>query len=179
MKRRSMGASIETSQVGAKGDDGRGVDKEAFREALARWAAGVCIVAVRDEDGGVHGTTVSSFGSVSADPPRIMFSLGAGAQVLPFLNEGAELFVNVLAREQRRLASVFADPFPVGPPPFPQTGAPAIPGIHVGLGCRVEQVVEVGNSRLIVARVESTRTDPERSPLLYYMRDFRRLADED
>lgn len=183
MTGRSMGSSIEAGGAGSTerepNEDGLGVDPEIFKDALARWTTGVCVVALREEDGRVLGTTVGSFASVSAEPPLVMFSLGAGAQVLPFLEEDVRFVVNVLSTEQKRLASVFADAFPVGPSPFPDEGPPVIAGSHAVLTCRAKEVVRAGASRIVISLVEAATTNPDRSPLLYYMRGYRRLAEED
>jgi flavin reductase (NADH) len=147
-----------------------------FREALARWASGVAVVAVQDPaDGRVYGTTVSSLSSLSAEPPRILFSLGPGAQVLPFLEEETPFAVNILGEEQRRLAQVFTDSFPVGPSPFPEEGLPAIKDAHVVLECRVERLVEVVPGRLVVAVVEGARLGEPGRPLVRYLREYRGL----
>lgn len=152
------------------------VPADEFREAMARWAAGVTVVAVRDEDDGrVYGTTVSSLASLSAEPPRIFFSLGAGAQVLPFLGEGAVFVVNILGADQRRLAQIFTDPLPVGPSPFPEQGAPVVAGAHAVLVCVVDRLVPVDPGRIVVGRVVDTRTGEPGSPLLRYMREYRTL----
>lgn len=151
-------------------------DPDAFREAMARWASGVAVVAVRDpDDGRVYGTTASSLSSLSAEPPRVFFSLGPGAQVLPFLPEGARFVVNVLAADQRRLAQVFTDAFPVGPSPFPGEGDPLVEGTHAGLVGEVERVVEVGASRIVVARVLEAFPGPASSPLIRHLREYRSL----
>lgn len=157
---------------------GPGVGPEAFRDALARWASGVTLVAVRDADQ-VHATTVSAFASVSAEPPLVLVSLGPGAQVLPFLESGSAFAVSVLAEDQRRLAAVFADAFPVGPRPFPAEGPPLVAGALAGLVCRVRDVHEAGDHRLVVALVEEVKLEGAGGarPLLYWGREYRALID--
>ena len=153
------------------------VPAEAFKEAMARWASGVTVVAVRDEDDGrVYGTTVSSLASMSAEPPLIFFSVGPGAQVLPFLEKDHHFVVNILDGDQRRLAQIFTDPFPVGPSPFPAQGPPIIEGAHAALVCRVERLVEVGPGRIVLGRVVETRTGEPGRPLLRYLREYRTLG---
>jgi len=153
------------------------VSEEEFRDALARWASGVSVVAVQDpDDGRVYGTTVSSLGSLSADPPRIFFSLGPGAQVLPFLPEEAVFVVNILGEDQRRLAQVFTDSFPVGPSPFPEVGAPVIGDAHVSLICEVDRLVEADPGRIVIGRVVEARVEGTGGPLVRYMRGYRSLA---
>jgi flavin reductase (DIM6/NTAB) family NADH-FMN oxidoreductase RutF len=162
----------------AGGDEGGTLDPDGFREAMARWAAGVSVVAVRDpDDGRVYGTTVSSLASLSAEPPRIFFSLGPGAQVLPFIGEGARFVVNILGEEQRRLAQVFADPFPVGPSPFPAEGSPVITDAPVSLTCEAERLVDVDPGRIVVGRVVAAEVRGGSGPLIRYLREYRRLGE--
>ncbi len=148
--------------------------EEAFREALSRWASGVTIVAVRDE-GRVHATTVSSFASVSARPPLILVCLGPGAQVLPFLKEGTRFAVSILTEDQRRLASVFADSFPVGPSPFPREGPPLLPDAHATLVCSVHSILPAESARLVLGLVEEAHAGEPDGPLLHYHRGYREL----
>lgn len=173
-----------------------GVPSEEFRDALSEWATGVTIVAVRDpDDGRVYAATVSSFASVSAEPPRILISLGPGAQPLPFLQESPEekespeedvetlpvpagaarFVVNILSAEQSGLAQRFTDPFPVGRSPFPVEGDPVIEGGQAVLVCRVERVIPVGSCRLVVGRVVRTRRSGSAAPepLLRHRRGYR------
>jgi flavin reductase (DIM6/NTAB) family NADH-FMN oxidoreductase RutF len=153
------------------------VTPEAFREALSHWASGITVVGVREEDGTLHATTVSSFASVSAEPPRILISLGPGAQVLPFLDPGIRFVVNILSHHQRRLATVFADPFPVGPSPFPSEGDPVIAGALAVLVCGVERVIPVDGVRLVLGRVLETQLGEPGEPLVNYRREYRSVTE--
>ena len=156
-----------------------GISEDAFKDALARWATTVTIVAVRDGTR-VHATTVSSFMPVSADPPLVLISLGASAQVLPWLDPGASFAVSLLAEDQRRLASVFADSYPVGPSPFADDGPPLIEGASTGLICTVRTVISTeSDARLVLGRVESAVIAGGKDPLLYYRRDYRGMGPDD
>jgi flavin reductase (DIM6/NTAB) family NADH-FMN oxidoreductase RutF len=153
------------------------ITADDFKESLSWWAATVCLVAVRDGDGPVYGTTVTSFAPLSADPPEVVICLGAGAQVLPFLDPGTPFVVNLLDRSQAALATRYADPYPVGPSPFPEEGDPVVGGALVSLSCRVRTVHPEGATRIVVARVESTTGATGRSPLLWYRRRATGLGD--
>lgn len=170
MSRRPIEADVRAGDHDPPGS----VGEEAFREALSRWASGVTIVAVRD-GGRVHATTVSSFASVSARPPLVLVALGAGAQVLPFLKEGTRYAVSVLTGDQPRLASVFADSFPVGSSPFPAEGPPVVPDAHATLVCSVHAVLPVESARIVVGLVEEARASEPGDPLLHYHREYREL----
>jgi len=155
-----------------------GAEPDDFRDALSHWASTVTLVAVRD-DGRVHGTTVTSFAPVAADPATILVSLGPGAQVLPFLDEGTAFVVNFLAREQRALATRYADSFPVGPSPFPTEGPPVVDGSVVSLLCRVRSVEAAdGAARVVLARVTERIEGTGGAPLLYHRRGYATLEDE-
>jgi flavin reductase (NADH) len=159
---------------------GDGPGGEAFKDALARWASTVTVVAARDpDDGRVRATTVTSFAPVSVDPAEVAVSLNANAVVLPFVTVGRDLGITLLAEDQRRWARVFADPFPAGQSPWPEDGVPLIPGGVVGLACAVQAIHATdGGSRLVVARVREVVAGTSSRPLLYWARAYRRLEEE-
>lgn len=155
------------------------MDADTFRDALSHWAATVGIVAVRDDDR-VYGTTITSFTPVATDPPLVLVSLGPNAQALPFLEEGAEYAVSLLDETQSGLAQIYADPFPVGPSPFAETGPPTIAGALVVLTCVVTRAIPVeGGGRLVLGRVTDGALSRGRRPLLWYRRSSTRLATDD
>ena len=152
-----------------------GVDPDRFREALSRWASGVAVAAVRDE-GRVLATTVTALLSLTVEPPLLVISLGPGAQILPFLAPGGALGVSILGDEQARIASVFADAFPVGASPFAPEGDPVVEHALVRLGCRVERLEPAAGQQLVILRVvECAVADGD--PLVRFGRAYRRLGD--
>lgn len=172
--RRPIEAGIDPTRPGDE-DLTPGVDAERFRDALAAWASGVTVAAVREPER-VYATTVSAFVSLSLRPPLVGVSLGAGAQILPFLDARTDFAVSFLAKDQRRLASDFADSFPVGPSPFPASGPPLVEGALGGLVCTVHDRIETGDHVLVVGLVEDTGVSSDDEPLLYWDRDYRRLG---
>lgn len=165
-------------------DDGRpgeaaGVSAERFRQALARWAATVTLVAARDARDRVHATTVSSFAPLSAEPPLVVVCLGPGAQVLPYAEEGDAVGVSVLPEGASRWATIYADAFAVRAPDWSAGPAPLLPGAVAGLRCTVQAVHPAeGGSRVLVCRVDDIELGDEDRPLLYWERGYRRLDGE-
>ena len=51
------------------------MDAGEFRQALGRFATGICLVTVEDPELGPLATTVNSFSSVSLDPPLVLWSI--------------------------------------------------------------------------------------------------------
>lgn len=150
------------------------VDPDTFKDALAHWAAGVAVVACRTDDR-VVATTISAFMSLSVEPPQVLLALGPNATVRPFLTAGARFGVSILAGAQRRLASVFADPFPVGPDPFASSGDPVIADALVRLACVVTHVSDGGSHAVVTATVDSAHVGPGADPLVRFGRAYHRL----
>lgn len=83
-------------------------DARFFRTALGRFATGVTVVTTAAPDGTPIGLTVSSFNSVSLDPPLILWSLSRRSSSLEVFEQCERYVVNVLSAEQIALARRFA-----------------------------------------------------------------------
>ncbi|CAN5806612.1 flavin reductase family protein [soil metagenome] len=145
-----------------------------FRDALSRWASGVTLVAAR-HDGRIVATTVSAFTSLSLDPPLVLVALGPNASVLPFLQPGERFGISILGEQQRRLATSYADVFPVGPDPFPADGEPLVRDALAGLSCTVNEVRSGGDHVLIIAGVQDVRVSGDDEPLIRFFRSYHGL----
>jgi 3-hydroxy-9,10-secoandrosta-1,3,5(10)-triene-9,17-dione monooxygenase reductase component len=84
------------------------VDARAFRDALGQFATGVAIVTACGEGGERVGATVSSFNSVSLDPPLVLWSLDKKALSRAAFESSTHFAVHILTLEQRELAQLFA-----------------------------------------------------------------------
>ncbi|MAK18683.1 MAG: nitrilotriacetate monooxygenase [SAR116 cluster bacterium] len=86
------------------------VTAEAFRSAMGHFLTGVTIVTTRCNAGIPYGLTVSSFNSVSLDPPLILWSLDLGNDRATLFRESAGFTVNVLPAGCQELIRTFAAP---------------------------------------------------------------------
>jgi len=84
------------------------LDPRAFRDALGQFATGVAIVTASGEAGEQVGATVSSFNSVSLEPPLVLWSLDKRALSRAAFESSTHFAVHVLTLEQRELAERFA-----------------------------------------------------------------------
>jgi flavin reductase (DIM6/NTAB) family NADH-FMN oxidoreductase RutF len=138
-------------------------DATEFAAALGQYAAGVCLLSVRDGIDDV-GTTVTSVMSVSARPPLIAVGLSAGGYPAEVLEEVGSCGLTVLAAEHAIVASRFSS---AGRPSarhllesVPWTRAPVsdaivLSGGLVALDCRLERLVEAGDHVLALLLVEA------------------------
>ncbi|KGT89266.1 hypothetical protein NG99_19875 [Erwinia typographi] len=81
-----------------------------FRHALGQFATGVTVVTARQPDGSLLGMTVSSFNSLSLNPPLVLFSLAQHSTSGTTLRELDHYAINVLSQEQSELSGHFARP---------------------------------------------------------------------
>ena len=86
------------------------VTPEEFREVMGRFATGVTIVTIEDEDGKPYGLTVNSFTSVSMHPPLVLVCLDNQLSGLANFKESGRFGVNILAEDQADLSDYFAQP---------------------------------------------------------------------
>jgi flavin reductase (DIM6/NTAB) family NADH-FMN oxidoreductase RutF len=84
------------------------MEDRAFRRALGEFATGVAVVTARGKGEELIGMTMSSFNSVSLDPPLVLFSVDRRALSLPAMLAAQGYAVNILSRGQEDLAEAFA-----------------------------------------------------------------------
>ena len=88
------------------------LDSRHFRNALSQFATGVAVVTARLDNGEFVGLTVTSFNSVSLDPPLVLWSLSDSARSLPVFNAASHYVINILGAHQAALADRFSRRIP-------------------------------------------------------------------
>ena len=84
------------------------VESRAFRQSLGEFATGVAVITAQGSGEELIGMTMSSFNSVSIDPPLVLFSVDRRTHSLPAMLAAKGFAVNVLAREQEEVSNQFA-----------------------------------------------------------------------
>lgn len=85
-------------------------EQRHLRNALGCFPTGVAVITTSDEEGALYGVTVSSFNSVSLDPPIVLWSQNLAAPSHGAFRRSLYFGVSVLGRHQRDLATQFARP---------------------------------------------------------------------
>ena len=161
------------------------VSNEELRAAMRLWATGVTVVTANHE-GVRHGMTVSSFTSVSLDPPLILICLERNTRTRQLVLDSAVFAVNLLSDQQVDLSNRFAgrisdldDRFVELNTTTLETGAPLLDGALAWMDCRVSAVFEMSTHTIIVGQVIAVKSflegETDASPLLYYNRSYRVL----
>ena len=127
---------------------------------------------------GPTGLTVSSFTSISLEPPLVLISIAKGS-VIHDLFRGAKVYaVNFLADDQKSVSDRFAgrtkvvDRFEGLGFVRGITGSPIIDGARVAIECRAWQVYEGGDHSILVGEVVSAKTYNTKRPLVYYSQQY-------
>lgn len=139
-------------------DPNAGVDAQRnFRNALGQFATGVTIMTGLSPSGERFGITVTSFNSLSLEPPLILWSLGRDGGSFACFQEGSAFAVNVLADDQEEIAHRFAL---VGVPKFEGIetyagldGVQLIAGAVAYFECTVGSRYPGGDHDIVVGRV--------------------------
>lgn len=151
-----------------------------LREAMARFPTGVAIATVRDERGLPHGLTVSSFCSVSLDPPLVLLCVARSAQCFPVFARASEFAVSVLREHHAELAARFAtagaEKFGPGGLGRTARGGVVVDDALAVVECLVEQRHDAGDHVIVVGRVVGTHLTESGAPAVYFNRRFAALG---
>jgi flavin reductase (DIM6/NTAB) family NADH-FMN oxidoreductase RutF len=160
-----------------RGFGGRVASAE-FRRACGRFATGVTIATVLDAQGTPRGLTVSSFASVSLDPPLILICLGHRVSVIDAFRASAHFGINVLGEDQRHLSERFTrkglDRFNGLKWRRGKTGVPVLADVLASMECAVRQRFMAGDHDIFVGEMVSARV-ARGAPLIHFASHYRRL----
>jgi flavin reductase (DIM6/NTAB) family NADH-FMN oxidoreductase RutF len=156
------------------------VDAIGFRNALGHFATGVSVITALGSDGRPVGVTVSSFCSLSLDPPLILFCLGLNTTGLDAYASHGAVTVNVLAEGQDNVAETFAtrsrSKFAKVPHRTGENGCELLEGCLVSLECGIVSTYVGGDHLIIIGRVARIHAGTEEAPLLRYQGRYARMA---
>ncbi|GGL70658.1 actinorhodin polyketide dimerase [Streptomyces fumigatiscleroticus] len=147
---------------------------------MARFPTGIAIATVRDERGRPHGLTVSSFCSVSLDPPLVLLCVARSARCFPVFARAGEFAVSLLRDSHtelaRRFATSAAEKFGTGLVRTPRGGVVVDDALAVA-ECLVEQRHDAGDHVIVVGRVVGTRIPEHGAPAVWFNRRFAALSE--
>ncbi|HLY27989.1 MAG TPA: flavin reductase family protein [Aggregatilineales bacterium] len=160
------------------------VESSVLRATMRQWATGVTVVttALGDARGGM---TVSSFTSVSLEPPTVLVCLNKNSYCHDLVKQSGVYAVSMLAEGQDALSNRFAgldaafneDRFAGLEISSAETGCPLLPGAIAHLDCRVVSLHETMTHTIFIAEVVFAGVNPEKKPLVYHDRAYRILVD--
>lgn len=151
------------------------INRQQYRRALSCFATGVAVATALDANGQRAGITVSSFNSVSLDPPLVLWSIGNDSRSYDVFTNAEHFGINVLAIHQQDISAQFSqksiDKFEGLDCREGVGGVPILPEYAACFECRTEHVYDGGDHKIIVGRVLRFE-DRESDPLIFYRGRF-------
>jgi flavin reductase (DIM6/NTAB) family NADH-FMN oxidoreductase RutF len=149
---------------------------QELRKGFASFATGVTVITCLDEQQQHHGITISSFNTVSLEPPLILWSLKKHSRFMPWMELGKKYLIHVLERSQEDLAMHFAtvkhDELIGVDHQIADSGLCQINDCVAYYECETVSVHTGGDHNIIVAKVLSLKNYPEKEPLIYARSKF-------
>lgn len=159
------------------------LDSQILRMTMRQWATGVTIVTSLAGDAR-SGMTVSSFTSVSLEPPTVLVCLNRDTRTHAHVAQSGVYGISLLAADQEALSNRFAglepaieDRFEGVPTRTAQTGVPLLVGALAWLDCRVIQSIDTSTHTIYIGEVVDVQVHSEGEPLIYHNRRYRLLVD--
>lgn len=159
--------------------DSTGDAERDLRMALGRFPTGVAVVTALDADGMAIGLTVSSFNTVSLEPPLVVWSLQLTSRHLASFDATTTYAINVLSDVQVDVSNLFASSLER---PFDAVAwAPGLRGVPLLAGCcawfEVDNFKQLdgGDHRLYLGQVRRFAADSSPAPLVFHDGDYRTL----
>ena len=155
-----------------------GVSSAEFRAACGRFATGVTIATVLDAERQPHGLTVSSFTSVSLEPPLVSICLGHAVSLIDTFRAANFFGINILSDDQQVLSERFArkglDRFRGVGWTLGSCDVPLLDGVLAAIECRVEQRLPVGDHDILIGRMVASRVR-DGGPLVHFFGGYRKV----
>ena len=147
---------------------------DLFKELMRRFAAGVTLVTF-NENGKFGGLTVSSFCSLSMDPPLVLICIDRKIVSHKSLENATNFGVNICNSEQGKLAWDFANSnidknelIKSLPHTLTDLGTPLLEDCLASMECKITERHEGGDHTIFIGQVENGNVDENSKPLIYY-----------
>jgi len=150
---------------------------------MGLFATGVTVVTTSGAAERAYGVTVSSFTSVSLDPPLILVCLDRQLGGLEQFDLERPFVVNILTEDQETISNFFATrntdrSWDCGLYDRTDQGVPFLPNCLGWIHCRLQTIYPGGDHAILLAEVTGVQRGPhaaERGPLLYLHGRYNRL----
>ncbi len=147
------------------------ITEDHFRKTLGLFPTGVTVVTASHEQGQDIGITISSFTSVSLNPPQILFCLSKHSKTMAAFESLQYFAVNILNINQSYLSDGFAKHIPldwerVKTHRHPATGCLLLSDTLGSVICEKGAMYEGGDHMIILGKVIDLVATPHELPLV-------------
>jgi flavin reductase (DIM6/NTAB) family NADH-FMN oxidoreductase RutF len=158
------------------------IQSEVLRATMRQWVTGVTVV-TSAYDGEYAGMTVSSFTSVSLEPPTVLVCLNKNSYCHSVVHKSGIFAISLLSVGQENLSKRFAgldstvtDKFDGVEVIVGETGAPLLVGAIGHLDCVVRSTHDTSTHTIFIAELVYVDVNVDKPPLVYYNRNYHLLT---
>ncbi len=153
-------------------------DATQLRRVFGCYPSGVTAVCAQTEDGPV-GMLVSSFTSVSLEPPLVSICIMQTSRTWSLLRTRPRLGISILGDGHDELCQRFSsraeDKFAGLELTMTAEGAVLLPDTTAWLNCSIRDELPAGDHTIVLLRIESLRARPATAPLIFHGSRYHRL----
>jgi flavin reductase (DIM6/NTAB) family NADH-FMN oxidoreductase RutF len=156
-----------------------------YRDTVGLFPTGVAVVTAVNASGDRLGLTVSSFSSVSIDPPLVSFSLARSANSFDDWLEVRHFAINLLTQEQMHLSSKFAQALTdkwhgISHSPGKSVEVPVLEGALACFECETFARYDGGDHVIVLGKILSLDRHPHdgQRPLVFFRSRYHQLRHE-
>ncbi|MDB5080471.1 MAG: flavin reductase [Chloroflexi bacterium] len=157
------------------------LDQANFRQVLSQFASGVVVLTVKHADI-CHGMTVSSFCSLSLEPPMVLVCVNQISYCLDLIEQAQDFGINILDESGEWLSRHFAtrslSKFNEIPYRLSSTGVPLLAGALATIECRLVNRFPGGDHVILTGEVNNATIARNTQPLIYFRRDYKHILPE-
>lgn len=170
----SLHSAFETAEETTPNDP-TSTPREGLKAFNKQFVSGVTVVTTRNADDEPRGLAVSSYTSVSLDPPLVLVCIQKTSSTYPELFRSTHFGINILSSEQHDTLALFASKTPdkfaelawhAGP-----HGSPLIDGSSAAIEVQIKERFQALTHTVLIGRVQHAETTDD-APILYQAGKF-------
>ena len=149
---------------------------QEFNFAMRKYAYSVSIVSNTSNEGINNAITISSFTSISLDPPSILMCINKNSRFNKTLFIDSIFCINLLNKKQKEIAELCANPkrsderFDNNK--WTKSNPPKLLGALVHLTCCTDKIIDYGTHSIIIGIVKESTTSKHQNTLMYKNKKF-------
>ncbi len=150
-----------------------------FRDALGRFATGVCVITANPPGFRPFGMTVNSFASVSLEPALVLWSLQKNSECVEAFDLAKQFTVNVLGLDQKEISGRYArkgdHELQDGEYRIGKSGCAVLKDVLTSFECNIQSRIDGGDHIILLGQVVEMVNKPTGKPLVFYSGRYHEL----
>jgi flavin reductase (DIM6/NTAB) family NADH-FMN oxidoreductase RutF len=152
------------------------VSSQEFKIAMRKYAYSVSIVSNTSNEGINNAITISSFTSISVDPPSVLMCINKSSSIHKTLIIDSSFCINLLNEKQKEIAELCANPNKsderFNNKKWTKSNPPKLLEALVHLTCRVDKIIDYETHSIVIGIVKESTTSKHNNALMYKNQRF-------